>query len=64
MDKNAALFTVGDTTLRVPDWIGYAQTFRFKPDGSDRRPYDQVMEEFVHSTMYNYYRDHLEDFNR
>jgi peptidyl-prolyl cis-trans isomerase SurA len=63
MKKDEPLFTIGDTTLRIPDWITYAQVFHYKPDGSGRRPYDQIMEEFVHSIMFNYYRDHLEDFN-
>ena len=63
LKKDAPLFTVGDTTMHIPEWITYAQVFHYKPDGSGRRPYDQMMDEFIHSVMFNYYRDHLENFN-
>jgi peptidyl-prolyl cis-trans isomerase SurA len=63
MNTGSQLFKIGDTTSHASDFISYAQTYRYKPDGSGVKPYDQVMDEFVHDRMYNYYRDHLEDFN-
>ena len=63
MNPSSALFRIDDTTLRVSDWVAYAQTYRYRPDGSGRKPDQQVMDEFIHSVMFNYYSDHLEDFN-
>jgi peptidyl-prolyl cis-trans isomerase SurA len=63
MNTASVLFTVGDTTIRVSNWISYAQSYRFKSDGSGLKTYDQLMEEFVKSSFYNYYRDHLENYN-
>ena len=63
MNQSSALFKIGDTTIKVSDWIAYAATYRFRPDGSSKKPYEQVMDEFIHAAMINYYRDHLEDFN-
>lgn len=57
------LFTIGDTVLRAQDWINYAQAFRFKSDGTGRRSYPEVMNDFLHSIVFQYYRDHLENFN-
>jgi peptidyl-prolyl cis-trans isomerase SurA len=63
MNPSSALFKIDDTTIKVSDWIAYAQTYRYKPDGSGKKSDEQVMDEFIHAAMLNYYRDHLEDFN-
>src|SRR5204862_1935697 len=40
------------------------QAWRFKPDGSGARPFQDVMDGFVRYKAEDYYRSHLEDFNR
>jgi peptidyl-prolyl cis-trans isomerase SurA len=62
LNNNSGLFKLGDSTSHVSDFINYARNFRFRPDGS-AKSYELIMDEFVHDRMYNYYRDHLEDFN-
>ncbi|MEP6699739.1 MAG: peptidylprolyl isomerase [Bacteroidota bacterium] len=57
------LFTIGDSTYNVTDWIYYAHTNRYKQDGTGPKPGEQVWDEYVKSSLFNYYRDHLEDFN-
>ena len=57
------LFKIGETTYTATNWVNYANTFRYKQDGSGAKPYEQVKEEFLQASQYNYYRDHLEDFN-
>lgn len=63
MDAQSGLFKAGDRTITVSDWIGYARMNRNKPGKSGIIPYDELMDGFIKSTMYSYYRDHLEDFN-
>lgn len=63
MSGQSALFTIGDTTIRVHDWISYSQLNRYKSDRSGVRPYQDIMDDFTKQTMYQYYRDHLELFN-
>jgi len=58
-----ALFKVGDKDLKVSDWISYAQTFRYKSDGSGLKPYPQLWDEFVQSSAIDYYQNHLEQYN-
>jgi peptidyl-prolyl cis-trans isomerase SurA len=57
------LFTIGDSTYTVQGWITYSNTNRYKQDGTGPKPWPQVWDEFVKSSMFNYYRDHLEDFS-
>lgn len=61
--ETTTFFTIGDSTYNATDWINYANTYRYKQDGSGAKPWPQVMDEFEKFTMLNYYRDHLEDFN-
>jgi peptidyl-prolyl cis-trans isomerase SurA len=63
MNTSSALFKIGDSTLKVMEWIGFAQMNRYKADRVTLKPYADVMNEFVKNSMYQYYRLHLEDFN-
>lgn len=63
MNRQSVLFTIGDSTFRVNEWIIFSQAYRYKSDGTGIKPYDQVMDEFVQAAMMSYYRDHLENYN-
>ena len=62
--RTTPLFSIGNDLFTVNDYITYAQTWRYKPDGSGIKPYQQVMDGFVRTKAEDYYRSHLEDFNR
>lgn len=57
------LFSIGDSIYNATAWVNYANTYRYKQDGTGVKPYEQVKEEFLQFSLYNYYRNHLEDFN-
>ncbi len=57
------MFTIGDSVYTANTWVNYANTYRYKQDGSGAKPYEQVKEEFLQFALYNYYKEHLEDFN-
>ena len=61
--STSTLFKIGNETITANNWIMYAQTFRYKSDGSGIKPYTQLWDEFVNATALDYYRAHLEDFN-
>jgi peptidyl-prolyl cis-trans isomerase SurA len=61
-DKNAPLFKIGDSTFRIPDWIGYVQVFRINSQGHVKSQ-DELMEEFVQANVMQYYRENLEKYN-
>lgn len=63
LDATTALFKLGEETVTVSDWIGFAQVSRYKSNGTGFKPYPQVWNEFVNATAFEYYKNHLEDFN-
>jgi peptidyl-prolyl cis-trans isomerase SurA len=63
LNGGTPLFRIGDSVYRISAWLDYAGTYRFRPDGSGAKPYEQVLDEFEKWAMLHYYRDHLEDFN-
>lgn len=62
-EQQAKLFHIGDAVFHMSDWIQYAQMYRYMPGGASTRPYPALFEEFSNNSMYQYYRDHLEDYN-
>ena len=63
MSTQSPLFKIGDTTIQVAEWITYGQINRYKPDKGSLKAYPDLMDEFSKHVLYQYYRDHLEDFN-
>jgi peptidyl-prolyl cis-trans isomerase SurA len=63
MKQESPLFKLKDSVFKVSDWINYAQMNRYRSDRNGLKPYPGLMDEFVKSTMYQYYHDHLEDYN-
>lgn len=57
------IFAIGDSIFNANDWVTYANTYRYRQDGTGAKPWPQVMDEFIHSSMITYYKDHLEDYS-
>lgn len=57
------MFRIGDSIYTATTWVNYANTYRYKQDGTGAKPHPQVRDEFEQFALINYYRDHLEDFN-
>lgn len=62
-EQQVELFHIGDAVYHMSDWMQYVQMYRYLPGGATSRPYPALMEEFSNNSMYQYYRDHLEDYN-
>ena len=63
VNTNTKLFTIGQTGYTIEDFIKYAFTYRYKQDGTGVKPGTQVWDEFVKTSQFNYYQEHLEDFS-
>lgn len=63
LNGTSGLIQIADKKFLVSDWIGYAQTFRYKNDGSGIKPYPQLWDEFVQAMALNYYQNNLEKYN-
>lgn len=57
------IFSIGDSVYNATNWVNYANTYRYKQDGTGAKPHDQVMEEWIQYSLLTYYKEHLEDFN-
>lgn len=63
LTPQSLLFTIGDSSYRISNWITYAQMHRYRPDYSGVKTYPELMDEYSKHALYGYYRDHLEQFN-
>lgn len=63
INSSTVLMEVGDKNITASDWISFAQSFRYKPDGSGLKTYPQLYEEFTEALAMDHYQSHLEDFN-
>lgn len=57
------MFSIGDSIYNATHWVNYANTYRYKQDGTGAKPHGQVRDEWEKFAMINYYKDHLENFN-
>jgi len=57
------MFSIGDSVYNATHWVNYANTYRYKQDGTGAKPHEQVREEWVQFCLLNYYKEHLEDFS-
>ena len=57
------LFAIGDSVYNANHWVNYANTYRYKQDGSGAKPWDQVRDEWVRYALEEYYKQHLEEFS-
>ncbi|MCG2616088.1 peptidylprolyl isomerase [Terrimonas sp. NA20] len=63
INMDTEVFHIGTSIFRFSDWLQHVQSYRYMPGGATVRPYPSLMEEFKNNAMYQYYRDHLEDYN-
>lgn len=64
LNGSSGLVQIGSKNFLVSDWISYAQTFRYKNDGSGIKSYPQLWDEFVQAMALNYYQNNLEKYSR
>ena len=63
LKQSSPVFKVGDSTVRISDWASYVQMNRYKADRVTRKDYNTLLDDFSKQVMYQYYREHLEQFN-
>jgi peptidyl-prolyl cis-trans isomerase SurA len=63
LKNSSPVFILSHDTVSVSDFISYAQTFRYKSDGTGVKSYPVLWDEFVESMVIDYYQRHLEEFN-
>ncbi len=56
------LFAIGDSVYNATHWVNYANMYRYKQDGTGAKPWEQVREEWVQYSLFEYFKEHLEEF--
>ncbi|HLY71079.1 MAG TPA: peptidylprolyl isomerase [Puia sp.] len=64
IDNKTLLFSFPKKNILVADWLGYVKTARNIPAISSGKTYKEVYEQYLETTVFEYYRNHLEDFNK
>ncbi|RYY55275.1 MAG: hypothetical protein EOO09_11030 [Chitinophagaceae bacterium] len=63
LKSSSPVLKVGDSTVKVNDWVNYVQGNRYKTDRVTKKDYRTLLDDFSRQVMYQYYREHLEEFN-
>lgn len=63
LKPSSTVFQIRNKKFSVTDWTRYAQTFRYKSDGSGMKPYSVLWNEFLQAMALDYYQNHLEQYN-
>ena len=63
LKPSSTVFQIGNKKFVVTDWISYAQTFRYKSDGTGLKPYSILWNEFLQAMALDYYQNHLEQYD-
>jgi peptidyl-prolyl cis-trans isomerase SurA len=64
IDNKTVLFSFPKKNIVVADWLSYIKTARNIPSLSSGKTYKEVYEQYVQTTIFEYYRNHLEDYNK
>ena len=64
LKPTAPLFAFSKQTITVLDWMNYLDAIRNAPNLRNGKTTDQLMDQFVETTALEYYRDHLETYNK
>jgi peptidyl-prolyl cis-trans isomerase SurA len=56
------LFAIGDSVYNATHWVNYANMYRYNQDGTGAKPWDQVREEWVQYSLFEFFKEHLEEF--
>lgn len=61
--QQTPLFKLADRTPTAGDYINFVINHRFNPDGRTVKSSKQIYDEFRMQTAFEYYKDHLEEYN-
>jgi len=64
LKPSTPLFGFPKETITVLDWMNYLDAIRFVPNLKNGKSNEELMNQFVETTALEYYRDHLEAYNK
>jgi len=64
VDNKTLLFSFPKKNMVVADWLNYAKSARNIPTAGASKTYKEIFEQFLQTSAFDYYRNHLEDYNK
>ena len=64
INLQTSLFSFTKQTIKVKDWQDYLEAIRNAPNIRGLKTPEQLFEQYTETSALEYYREHLEDFNR
>ncbi|HSZ87478.1 MAG TPA: peptidylprolyl isomerase [Puia sp.] len=64
INNSTVLFSFPKKNIVVTDWLTYVKTARNIPALSSGKTYKEVYEQYLQTTLFEYYKNHLEDYNK
>jgi len=64
LKPSTPLFGFTKQTITVLDWMNYLDAIRFVPNLRNGKTNEEILTQFVETTALEYYRDHLEAYNK
>lgn len=64
LDNKTVLFSFTKQQYSVQEWLDYVRTIKASKPDKDNRTDKELFEQYVQAVALDYYRNHLEDYNR
>ena len=64
INNSAILFSFLQKNILVKDWLNYVKTAKNVPALSSGKTYKEIFEQYLQTVAFEYYRSHLEDYNK
>jgi peptidyl-prolyl cis-trans isomerase SurA len=64
LTDQTVLFSFAKKNKTLKDWIDYMKVIHQMPGGNGKRTKNELFDSFIRSSAYDYYKDHLEEYNK
>ena len=64
MNNQTVLFSFARQKIKAEDWVNYVKATRGSSVENANKNYANVMTDYINQSVANYYRSHLEDYNK
>ena len=64
MNNQTLLFSFAKQKIKVEDWVNYVKATRGSSVENANKSYADLMNDYINQSTANYYRGHLEDYNK
>ncbi|MCY7420618.1 MAG: peptidylprolyl isomerase [Chitinophagaceae bacterium] len=64
MNNQVVLFSFAKQKIKAEDWVNYVKATKGSSVENANKSYGELMNDYINQSVANYYRSHLEDYNK